>query len=160
MKHQRLSPLVRTWYAAAYICVMTLLSSFRVQAQNTAAFTADNFTGCGTAYVQFINQSTGGTASWDFGDGGAKSTLWNPTRSFTKPGTYTVTLTVTFANGTTGSATHTVNVYKKPTAQFTTDITSGCTPLPVKFTDQSTAGDGTISSVNWDFGDGNGATGS
>ncbi|WPV67311.1 PKD domain-containing protein [Chitinophaga sp. LS1] len=161
MKHQRLSLFVRTWYAVAYTCVMVLLSAFSVQAQNTAAFTADNFTGCGTAYVQFINQSTtGGTASWDFGDGGAKSILWNPTRSFTKPGTYTVTLTVTFADGTKGTATHTVNVYKKPTAQFTTDVTSGCTPLPVKFTDQSTAGDGTISSVNWDFGDGNGATGS
>ncbi|SFW70248.1 PKD domain-containing protein [Chitinophaga sancti] len=160
MKHQRLSLFVRTWYAAAYTCVMILLSAVSVQAQNTAAFTADNFTGCGTAYVQFINQSTSGaSASWDFGDGGAKSTLWNPTRSFTKPGTYTVTLTVTFTNGTTGTATHTVNVYKKPTAQFTTDVTSGCTPLPVKFTDQSTAGDGTISSVNWDFGDGNGGTG-
>ncbi|MBP1653125.1 MAG: conserved repeat domain protein, partial [Bacteroidetes bacterium] len=126
MKHQRLSLLVHTWYAVAYTCVLVLLSAFRVQAQNTAAFTADNFSGCGTAYVQFINQSTtGGTASWDFGDGGAKSTLWNPTRSFTKPGTYTVTLTVTFADGTKGTATHTENVYKKPTAQFTTDVTSG-----------------------------------
>lgn len=161
MKHQRLSPYVRTWYVLAYTCVIVLLSAFRAQAQNTAAFTADNFTGCGTAYVQFINQSTtGGSASWDFGDGGAKSTLWNPTRSFTKPGTYTVILTVTFADGTKGTASHTVNVYKKPTAQFTTNVTSGCTPLPVQFTDQSSANDGTITSVNWDFGDGNGATGS
>src|SRR5690606_26236233 len=30
----------------------------------------------------------------------------------------------------------------------------GCTPLNVQFTDQSTPGDGTITSVVWDFGDG------
>jgi gliding motility-associated-like protein len=138
-----------------------MLPEAKAQAQNIAEFTADNWTGCGTAYVQFINQSTpsGGTASWDFGDGGAKSTLWNATRSFSKPGTYVVKLTVTFPDGKTGTASHTVNVYKKPDVKFATTPLDGCTPLKVTFTDQSTAGDGTISSINWDFGDGNGATG-
>lgn len=132
------------------------------QAQNVAEFTADNWTGCGTAYVQFTNQSTptGGTASWDFGDGGAKASLWNPARSFTKPGSYVITLTVTFPNGQTSTASHTVNVYKKPEVKFATTPLTGCTPLNVSFQDQSTPGDGTIASINWDFGDGNGATGS
>jgi PKD repeat protein len=144
-------------------CLLGFLffTSTKVQAQNVTAFTADNWTGCGTAYVQFINQSTpaGGTASWDFGDGGAKSTLWNPTRSFSKPGVYVVTLTVKFPDGKTGTVNHTVNVYKKPDVKFATTPLDGCTPLNVTFTDQSSAGDGTISSINWDFGDGNGATG-
>lgn len=145
------------------LCLLAFLMfpNAKAQAQNIAEFTADNWTGCGTAYVQFMNQSTpaGGKASWDFGDGGAKSALWNATRSFTKPGTYVVTLTVTFPDGKTGSVKHTVNVYKKPEVKFVTTPLDGCTPLKVNFTDQSTAGDGTISSINWDFGDGNGATG-
>ncbi len=42
-----------------------------------------------------------------------------------------------------------------PTAAFTADPTSGCAPLTVQFTDQST---GDITSYSWDFGDGNTST--
>jgi gliding motility-associated-like protein len=52
-----------------------------------------------------------------------------------------------------------VNVYKKPTVAFATTPITGCTPLNVTFQDQSVAEDGSISSISWDFGDGNGATG-
>jgi gliding motility-associated-like protein len=144
------------------VCLLGFLffTSSKAQAQNVTNFTADTWTGCGTAAVQFLNQSspTGGTASWDFGDG-SKSTLLNPSRSYNKPGVYVVTLTVKFPDGKTGTASHTVNVYKKPDVKFATTPLDGCTPLNVTFTDQSSAGDGTITSVNWDFGDGNGATG-
>ncbi|SFD11266.1 gliding motility-associated C-terminal domain-containing protein [Chitinophaga sp. CF118] len=162
MKHQHLRRHLLTGYTMLFLFAILLFTSAKAQAQNVAEFTADNWTGCGTAYVQFINQSTpvGGSASWDFGDGGTKSTIWNATRAFNKPGVYVVTLTVTFPDGKTASVKHTVNVYNKPNVKFTTTPVDGCTPLNVTFTDQSTAGDGTISSINWDFGDGNGATGS
>ena len=42
-----------------------------------------------------------------------------------------------------------------PTADFTASPTSGCAPLTVSFTDQST---GDITSWSWDFGDGNTST--
>ncbi|HGY55724.1 MAG TPA: PKD domain-containing protein [Caldithrix abyssi] len=42
-----------------------------------------------------------------------------------------------------------------PTAEFTSDVTEGCPPLTVNFTDQST---GDIDSWSWDFGDGNTST--
>ncbi|MGI9579252.1 MAG: PKD domain-containing protein, partial [Microthrixaceae bacterium] len=42
-----------------------------------------------------------------------------------------------------------------PSASFTTDVSSGVTPLPVNFTDTST---GNIDSWAWDFGDGNTST--
>lgn len=159
MKHHYLRQFTHTLYAVAYLVVFFLLTGARAQAQ-TAAFTADNWSGCGAAFVQFVNQSTPvGTASWDFGDGGAKSTLWNPSRTFNRPGIFNVVLTVTFPGGQTASAQHVVNVYARPTVQFTTNPTTGCTPLTANFRDQSLAGDGTISSINWDFGDGNGATG-
>lgn len=162
MRHQyHLRRHLLTWHTILCLLGFLFFTSTKAQAQNVTDFTADNWTGCGTAYVQFMNKSTptGGTASWDFGDGGAKSTLWNATRSFSKPGVYVVTLTVKFPDGKTGTASHTVNVYKKPDVKFATTPLDGCTPLQVTFTDQSAAGDGTISSINWDFGDGNGATG-
>ncbi|WP_188133652.1 PKD domain-containing protein [Chitinophaga sp. CF418] len=161
MKHQYLRQFKHFWYALSCFTVLFLLSGAKAQAQNTVAFTADNWSGCGAVFVQFLNQSSPvGTASWDFGDGGATSTLWNPTRSFNRPGNFTVTLTVTFPNGQVSSTQHVVNVYNKPTVAFATSPITSCTPLNVTFTDQSTAGDGSISSINWDFGDGNGATGS
>ncbi|WP_146154338.1 PKD domain-containing protein [Chitinophaga ginsengisoli] len=161
MKHQYLRQFTHFWYATSCFIVLFLLSGAKARAQNTVAFTADNWSGCGAVFVQFLNQSSPvGTASWDFGDGGATSSLWNPTRSFNRPGNFTVTLTVTFPNGQVSSAQHVVNVYNKPTVAFSTSTLTGCTPLNISFTDQSTAGDGSISSINWDFGDGNGAVGS
>jgi PKD repeat protein len=56
--------------------------------------------------VQFNAQVTGGNApvsfKWDFGDG-STSILPNPIHSFSLPGTYTVKVTVTDADGDTGS---------------------------------------------------------
>lgn len=46
--------------------------------------------------------------SWDFGDGTAPSTSPNPTHTYTQPGSYTATLTVTDGSALTGSATTTV----------------------------------------------------
>jgi gliding motility-associated-like protein len=160
MRHQHLRRINYTWYVIPCIFIFLLSLSVKAQAQTTAEFTADNWSGCGAVSVQFTNQSSAGTYSWDFGDGGAKSTLQNPGRNFNRPGVFNVTLTVTFSNGTTGKVTHTVTVYNKPAVTFTTTPTDGCTPLTVNFVDHSTPGDGTISSVSWDFGDGNGANGS
>ena len=41
-----------------------------------------------------------------------------------------------------------------PTVNFTADVTSGLQPLEVHFTDQSTAGTGSIIFWNWEFGNG------
>jgi outer membrane protein assembly factor BamB len=58
--------------------------------------------------VQFTGSATGGYRPyswlWNFGDG-QTSTLQNPTHSYTNPGNYTVTLTVTDNSGNTSSDT-------------------------------------------------------
>ena len=65
-----------------------------------ASFTTNTTTGLNPLNVQFTDNSTGNITSyyWDFGDGNT-STLQNPTNTYTLPGTYTVTETVTGPGG-------------------------------------------------------------
>ncbi|MDZ7304357.1 MAG: phytase [candidate division KSB1 bacterium] len=118
-----------------------------------AMFTATPTTGGVPLTVNFTDQSSGNPTSWwwDFGDG-MTSTLQNPTHQYTKPGTYTVSLTVANACAyqSTTKARY-ITVIDAVTAEFTENNTSGCAPLHVQFTDQSS---GPVKSWLWDFGDG------
>ncbi|WP_298269791.1 choice-of-anchor D domain-containing protein [Geobacter sp.] len=64
-------------------------------------FSASPTQGSGPFIVNFTDLSQNATSwSWDFGDG-TKSTLQNPSHVYSTPGSYTVTLTATNANGST-----------------------------------------------------------
>ncbi|MBN1194770.1 MAG: PKD domain-containing protein [Methanomicrobiaceae archaeon] len=123
----------------------------------TAAFTADVTEGDAPLSVQFTDQSTGDTPltyAWDFeNDGTVDSTEQNPSYTYSTPGTYSVSLTVTNVAGSDEEVKidHiVVNVPPvPPTAAFTADVTEGDAPLSVQFTDQST-GD-TPLTYAWDF---------
>jgi len=120
----------------------------------TAAFVGDPSSGCAPLTVDFTDQSTGTvtTWDWDFGDGSAHSTGQNPTHKYTDPGNYTVTLTVSGPCGSdTEQKTDYIDVGPTLIADFSANPTSGCAPLTVDFTDQST---GEIDTWDWDFGDG------
>ncbi|HWQ67304.1 MAG TPA: PKD domain-containing protein, partial [Methanospirillum sp.] len=121
-----------------------------------AAFVTNTTTGPAPLTVAFTDQSTGGTINgwqWNFGDGTANETAQNPVHTFTLPGTFTITLTATNTCGSAGSVTHQVTVTNPILiAAFTSNVTSGTGPLDVQFTDQSTGG--TITSWQWNFGDG------
>ena len=95
--------------------------------------------------------------AWDFGDGGT-SDLPNPSHLFAGPGLYTVGLTVTDGQTTTGQVSHQVEVLANvaPVAAFT----QTCSGLSCTF-DASTSTDanGPITSYEWDFGDGSTGTG-
>jgi trimeric autotransporter adhesin len=60
-------------------------------------------------------------------------------------------ITYTTANGCTNPATTTIVVNAIPTIQFAGDVLTGCAPLDVTLTDQSTP---VSSAVTWTFGDG------
>jgi gliding motility-associated-like protein len=56
--------------------------------------------------VQFVDRSTNATSwSWNFGDGQTSSAT-NPSHSYVAPGTYTVTLSITTAEGCAAEVSH------------------------------------------------------
>ncbi len=120
-----------------------------------ANFTSNVTSGSRPLDVAFTDESKGTPTAWkwSFGDG-TNSTEQNPTHKYSKAGNYTVVLT---ASNSAGSSKITkpsyikVKTVTRPVANFTSNVTSGYTPLDVAFTDKST---GTPTSWNWSFGDG------
>lgn len=108
--------------------------------------------------VVFTDTSLGSTPmthEWNFGDG-QTSTDQNPTHLYTQRGTYTVTLTVKNAYGTsTAIKRDFISVGMSPKPDFEATPTTGSVPLAVKFTDKTV---GQVSTWSWDFGDGKGSS--
>ncbi|MFT5461990.1 MAG: PKD repeat protein [Planctomycetota bacterium] len=118
-----------------------------------AEFSSDVTQGLTPLDVQFTDATTGSVTAWawDFGDGNT-STAQSPSHSYTLAGTFTVGLTSTGPGGSDGETKvdYILTVDTPPTADFTSDVTSGVAPLDVQFTDASV---GHVSSWAWDFGD-------
>ena len=95
--------------------------------------------------------------AWDFGDGSG-SEIVNPTKSYSKGGTYPVTLTVRDDAGLGNSVSTdqiAVRVDQGPVASAGADILA-CAGTEVQFDGTgSTDIDGVVNSFTWDFGDGN-----
>ncbi len=88
--------------------------------------------------VAFVNQSVGADSYlWNFGDGHT-STDVHPVHVYDEDGTYTVMLTATNECGST-TTSQTVTILTPPRADFTATPTTGCVPLTVQFTDQSSS---------------------
>jgi flagellin-like protein len=127
-----------------------------------ASFTSDKSDGQTPLTVQYTDTSVGSPTGWlwDFGDG-SSSTGQNPIHTFPPNSgpdnaSYIVKLTVSNAGGSTTYQKIIMVNPLPPVAHFTSDKTSGASPLTVQFTDSSS---GSISNYLWDFGDGSTSTG-
>ncbi|GAB4145331.1 MAG: hypothetical protein Fur0041_19970 [Bacteroidia bacterium] len=97
------------------------------------------------------------TYHWDFGLvplTNDTSNLANPSYSYPNAGTYPVILFVTDSFGCSDSVMQNVIVYELPQIQFTGGPLSGCSPLCVNFTDQTTVTNSSAAQWLWNFGDG------
>ena len=100
----------------------------------------------------------------DFGDGTRGTISGNVQTAqhvYTVPGQYVVTAIATDSAGNTGSASTVliVGTFTAPTAAFTVSPTTGPTTTTFQFNGSDSAPQGSITNYNWDFGDGNTATG-
>jgi PKD repeat protein len=106
------------------------------------------------ALATFTNTSSGASSYlWNFGDGNT-STAASPTHTYANDGNYSVTLTATNSCGST-TYVETLTVATPPTAAFSSAVSSGCAPLTVQFTNQSSPNS---TNYNWTFNGGIPAT--
>ncbi len=138
-------------------CVQTVYpDTINVYERPSFIYSMSNNVGCAPLNVVFTNNSSAQNYFWlwDFGDG-TTSTQAVPSHVYSVPGTYTVNLTATSVNGCTYGYPLGAKVkVNAPTASFNMDVTSGCPPLTVNFTNTSTL----ATNYFWDFGDGTTST--
>ena len=131
--------------------------TFKLNAQAVVAnFSASATQGCAPfGPVTFTDLSTGSPTAWAWTLGnGNTATTQNASATYLNPGTYIVTLTAS-KPGSSSSFSISIIVFSKPVADFITNVTTTtCIGEPVVFTDASTPGGGTLTTWNWDFGDG------
>lgn len=145
---------------------ITKVAYITVVANPAVSFSAAPTSGCPPLPVAFTNTTgTGGAPitswSWDYGDGSTFGSTSNTNHIYTQPGTFTVALTVTDANGCTGTANQTglITVNPIPFPFFTAIPTASCQPpLTVNFINQTTGAPGSSINYYWDFGDGTNST--
>lgn len=114
--------------------------------------------------IQFVNNSSNGTAfQWDFGDGVGTSNLQTPAPyTYTAPGTYTVTLIVSNPLVCKDKDTTTLTVVVSDaliTSKFGIAKNPDCSIYEVTVTDSSSTTSGGQLSYLWLWGDGSSDTG-
>jgi len=131
-------------------CADTISQTVTVNPSPVANFSSSIV--CFNNPTVFMDLSTGAPIqwSWNFGDGNTSS-IQNPTHTYNNPGTFSVSLTVSNAEGCSDSIQLLAIVNPLPTALFTS--TSVCFGSQTCFTDNSTVNPGNIISWSWNFGD-------
>jgi gliding motility-associated-like protein len=93
--------------------------------------------------------------AWSFGDGSTANTA-NPTHIYNTLGTYTVTLTVTTANGCSVTQTTIIKAGTPIPPSFTASPINACVKVPILF--NNTTPQNATTTFTWNFGDGGAST--
>ena len=128
----------------------------------TADFVADTTKGCVPMQVSFTDLSSGTPVDWewDMGDGSTPIYLQHPTYVYNHSGTFTVKLTVTYADSTkqTKTISNYINASTGPYVNFSSIHTAICQHGSITFIDTIIPGGAAIKNLLWDFGDGGTST--
>ena len=150
--------------AGTYTCTITLGGQTNSATTDVVVYPMPNAnfnytTVCVGNPTQFTSTSTTNPSGqqiqsyqWNFGDG-QTGTGQNTTHTYTSPGTYQVTLTVSCGGHCTSTKTQTISVFGQPTSNF--NYTTVCRGNATQFTSTATPPQGQqINSYQWNFGDG------
>lgn len=109
--------------------------------------------GCKLTPISFTDQSSGvdPIVSWDwqFGDG-QNSAIQNASHSYLNSGVFPVQLSIVSMSGCTASFSTDITIFETPTADF--QFTGNCSGTIFNFNNSSQAGDTSIASFLWDYG--------
>jgi alpha-tubulin suppressor-like RCC1 family protein/PKD repeat protein len=163
--HTYTVPGVYDWSFLAEVEGSSCQSSGKVWIAAEIAVLAGATPGSGPPPLQviFSGSAAGGFPpygyAWNFGDGGTSNEP-NPTHTYTQPGAYTASLTVTDGEGFTGTSAP-IALAVAPTLSVASSASalSGNAPLTVSFTSTVTGGLAPVT-YQWDFGDGGTSTAS
>ena len=139
-------------YTISGSCGTTSTTTITVNPLPVPVFVADITSGCAPLTVTFTDNTVpvGVSSIWSNTDGFISLTNGGYAYTFTNPGTYGNTLTLTDANGCTGTTTvnNMINVFANPVADFTWGPTDATIVNPViNFSNTSTGAD----NYYWDF---------
>lgn len=146
--------------SSSFGCVGDITMPIQIYPIPTASFS--NTSVCeNTPPMYFLDLSsiTNGSITnweWDFGNG-YSSTFQVPSSYFNTAGSYDVQLIVTSNYNCVDTIEMPVTVDPKPTAEFSPNITEGCSPVCVDYTDNSLSNAGSITEWQWNLGNGEGS---
>jgi gliding motility-associated-like protein len=143
---------------SSFGCVDSVKHMLHIYQKPRAGFTTAPVCVYDTMVFEDTTRIDSGTVvswKWDFGDGSG-SVLQSPAHHYLSAGTYSVALVAYSDHGCIDSTRKTVTVYPKPKASFT--VSNDCRVDSIRFTDKSSVASGSVSSWNWDFGDGSSAS--
>jgi gliding motility-associated-like protein len=151
--------LVVTYDSSIYRC--TDSSYVEIKIGNVQAnFLQDKLVICQNDTIKFWHMSTSNTnitnVDWNFGDGTLISNFSLGYHIYNSPGIYDVSIIATDALGCKDTLVKPafITVRQLPDADFLADLTSGCTPEAITFSDLTTYyPPATSAGYLWDFGD-------
>ncbi|MDO8998597.1 MAG: PKD domain-containing protein [Bacteroidota bacterium] len=141
-----------------YQCAASKINQVIVHANPVANFSTKST--CLGDVTKFTNLSTSADGpiisnQWDFnGDNVVDNLFHSPQFTYTASGSYLVKLEVQTVHGCINVQSKSAYVNPKPNPAFVAPNKEGCTGLCVSFTNSSTISNGSISTYQWQFGDG------
>lgn len=142
---------IKWWYALFILPFLLIHYSAGSQTANFQIIT-NSATNCPPLTATFKDSSYGKTVtnwSWNLGQGTVPQDISAVSNQYNTSGTYPITLTVTFDDGSKQTITKNLIVNPIPSAAFSAVQRTGCSPLSVQFYDSSYTATGSIAGWYW-----------
>jgi gliding motility-associated-like protein len=136
-------------------CKDTIIQNINIDPPPVANFTSTGY--CPYTAVNFTDQSSSPNGpitnwEWNFGDGNTINQITNPSHTYNSNVGYAVTLVITDSIGCMDTVQNNIVPYDLPQVNF--NVPANCLNSNLSFSNLSAINNGSITSYNWNFGDG------